>query len=782
MLAAVAAAQSHPVSQFVLKVHGRCDLACDHCYVYEHADQSWRNKALAMAPHTLRKAAQRIAEHAAQWRLPSVRVVLHGGEPLLVGLAGLRSILTELQSTIAPVTRLTLLMQSNGVLLSEEFCQLLAEFGVRVGISLDGDRRSNDLHRRFANGNSSYDQVARALGLLRRPAYRHIYAGILCTIDIRNDPIAVYEGLLAHRPPRIDFLLPHATWDTPPLRPSDDDTAYATWLRRIHTRWIADGQPVRVRMFDSLHSAATGGPTGSEQVGLGSADLLVVETDGSWEQADSLKTAFDGAPDTGMSVFTHAVDDVSALPEITRRQVGLAGLSAQCQSCPVVGQCGGGLFAHRYSTARGFDNPSVYCADLKELIVTMNQSVTVAAPASEDVAVTPLPDLIDQIGSGYGDEETISYLAGTQLAITRALLVGVSDQLAGHPYASEGWQLLAEVDRRSPEATGTVLSHPYVRVWAVGCLRRPARDGADDRGYLCAVAAAAAIRAGMAAELPVPVRAGRLHLPGVGTVVLPSSAADAAEVADVVIATDGFSVRYGGTTIIVDLTDQRPQPFWQAARTLAAQELGVLLEDGDPYRDCHKWQPTGWLAPAEASLWQRSLAEAWNVIEAEAPAQIPGLRAGLRAIVPLQSDPAGLLRASTARHAFGSVAAAAAAPETLAIMIVHEFQHGKLGALLDLCDLFDPASPVKLQVGWRPDLRPIEGVLQGTYAHLAVTRMWRTRAAVRGPGREQAEAAFRQYYDWTEAAVGALRTSEALSPAGERFVDRLADALTGQPS
>ena len=37
------------VSQYVLKVCGRCDLACDHCYVYEHVDQSWRRKPKVMA-------------------------------------------------------------------------------------------------------------------------------------------------------------------------------------------------------------------------------------------------------------------------------------------------------------------------------------------------------------------------------------------------------------------------------------------------------------------------------------------------------------------------------------------------------------------------------------------------------------------------------------------------------------------------------------------------------------------------------------------------------------
>ena len=87
---------------------------------------------------------------------------------------------------------------------------------VKVGISLDGDRAANDLHRRFADGRSSYDGVIRAVDLLRRPEYREIYAGLLCTIDLRSDPVASYWALAALDPPAVDFLLPHGTWDSPP--------------------------------------------------------------------------------------------------------------------------------------------------------------------------------------------------------------------------------------------------------------------------------------------------------------------------------------------------------------------------------------------------------------------------------------------------------------------------------------------------------------------------------------------------------------------------------------
>ena len=83
-----------PLSQVVLKVHSRCDLACDHCYVYEAADQSWRGRPMVISEEVTAQAARRIAEHAAAHALSAVQVILHGGEPLLAGPARLRRIIT----------------------------------------------------------------------------------------------------------------------------------------------------------------------------------------------------------------------------------------------------------------------------------------------------------------------------------------------------------------------------------------------------------------------------------------------------------------------------------------------------------------------------------------------------------------------------------------------------------------------------------------------------------------------------------------------------------------
>ncbi|MCM4080161.1 FxsB family cyclophane-forming radical SAM/SPASM peptide maturase [Paractinoplanes hotanensis] len=732
-----------PLRHFVLKVHSRCDLACDHCYIYEHADQSWRGRPVAMAPETVRAAAGRIAQHAARHGLARVGVVLHGGEPLLLGVRRLRGVLEELRGTITSVCELDLRMQTNGVRLDAATCELLLEHQVRVGVSLDGGRADNDRHRRYRNGASSHTRVLDALQLLRRPRYRPLYAGLLCTVDPANEPEAVYEALLAERPPRVDLLLPHATWDQPPA-------PVGSWLRAFHERWAADGRPVPVRLFDSIRSLGLGGPSGTEAVGLDDGDVVVIETDGAWEEPDSMKTTEPGGGATGLTVFDASADDVTELPAMRRRRSGLAALSATCRACEVVGQCGGGLTAHRWSARNGFDNPSVYCDDLKELIIAINEH---PGPVAGDLGALPA-DAFDGLGYGYGDAATVALLADAELAVNRALLGEVVGETAA------GGQLLAELERRAPEVFDEVLRHPFVRSWAVSCLDGGGSD--CDPDWAAAIAAAVAVRAGIEVEVPVRAHGGRIHLPTVGFFAAP-----AAEVT-VVPGPGGFTLRWpGGRTQVPGNRNG-----WHAARWVTVDGARILLEDADPYRDRLEHAAAGHLDAEAAGGWSAVLERAWGHLAADAPEQLGGLRQGVRAIVPLAPAPDGTLRSATSRHAFGALGLARADdPAAVAVLLVHEFQHTKLGAVLDLIDLVpEDAVAERLRVGWRSDPRPVEAALQGAYAHLAVADIWRRR-----DNREL----FRMYRDWTAEAIDALRSGDRLTPAGSRFVARMADTVNG---
>ncbi|MFG2087964.1 MULTISPECIES: FxsB family cyclophane-forming radical SAM/SPASM peptide maturase [unclassified Spirillospora] len=364
-----------PFRQFILKIHSRCNLKCTYCYMYEMADQNWRKQPRRMTKPTVVKVAERIAEHARANKLPGIDVILHGGEPLLAGLEHLRYALHTIRSAIDPMTTVTFHVQTNGVLLDTNFLNLFDELGVLLGVSLDGDQDGHDSHRKRADGRGSYQAVAAGLDLLNAPQYRHLFSGLLTTIDLGADPLKTYDALLAFRPSSIDFLLPHGNWDTPPPGlPAPGRTPYADWLIAIFDRWYrAPVQETRIRMFVEIMRMLGGRPSRSEALGLSPVAVTVVETDGSIELVDTLKSAYEGAASTRLHVFRDSFDSALMLAPVAARQIGIAALSPKCRACDVHRVCGGGLYPHRYRAGRGFRNPSVFCTDLLRLITHVRQ-------------------------------------------------------------------------------------------------------------------------------------------------------------------------------------------------------------------------------------------------------------------------------------------------------------------------------------------------------------------------------------------------------------------------
>jgi uncharacterized protein len=205
-----------------------------------------------------------------------------------------------------------------------------------------------------------------------------LFNGLLCTIDPRNDPIATYEALLQFRPPSIDFLLLHGNWSSPPPGRITDskETPYGDWLVRVFDRWY--GAPLhetRVRLFYEIIRLLLGGKSTTELVGLSPFGAIVIETDGSIEQSDILKSTYPGAPDTGLHVSRDSFDSVLRIPTFVARQVGTRALCDECLACKIHQVCGGGHFAHRYREGNGFANRSVYCPDLFRLITHIRDLV-----------------------------------------------------------------------------------------------------------------------------------------------------------------------------------------------------------------------------------------------------------------------------------------------------------------------------------------------------------------------------------------------------------------------
>jgi uncharacterized protein len=362
--------QPTPFEEFVLKVHSRCDLACDYCYMYTMVDQSWRNQPIRMSATIIDQATARIAEHATAHRLQHLRVILHGGEPLLAGAFTLRRVVQRLETEMPSGISVSVSLQTNGIHLTEYNLRLLAELGIQVGVSLDGNSVDHDRHRHRFDGRGSHATVVAGLQRLNEANYRHLFRGLLCTIDLRSDPVATYQTLEDFEPPAIDFILPHGNWSVPPpgLSLNHRRTPYAEWLIRVFDYWYEGSGDIRIRLFEEIMHGILGGRSRFDSIGIGPVLVAIIETDGTIQQSDFLKSAYAGAASTGLHVSRDTLDAALVLPAVAARQLGATALATTCRSCRIHRICGGGQYAHRYRTGHGFANPSVYCSDLYRLI------------------------------------------------------------------------------------------------------------------------------------------------------------------------------------------------------------------------------------------------------------------------------------------------------------------------------------------------------------------------------------------------------------------------------
>ncbi|WKV74838.1 radical SAM/SPASM protein FxsB, inactivated metallohydrolase extension form [Streptomyces sp. PCS3-D2] len=733
--------------EIVLKVHSRCDLACDHCYVYEHADQSWRARPKVISPEVVSQTASRLAEHARDHALPSVTVILHGGEPLLAGTARLRLVCEEFSRALTGIAALDLRIHTNGLQLSTRYLDLFAEYGVRVGVSLDGDRAANDRHRRFADGRTSHPLVLAAVGLLRSAPYRHLYQGLLCTVDVANDPVAVLDALVELEPPRVDFLLPHATWETPPARPDDAPDAYARWLLRVFDHWERLGRPVPVRLFESLLSTLRGGPSLTESLGLAPTDLVVVETDGTLEQVDSLKSAFEGAAATGFNVFDHALDQVAAHPGVRARQLGLAGVSESCRGCPVVRSCGGGLYTHRYRDPNGFDNPSVYCTDLRELVDGVE-----GRTAHRETA----PQLSDP-----------AELTRSQEELTRILLARLNTDLAGDPAWAHAWELVAAVERAGEtgaDALDAVLDHPYTRTWVLASLDA-ARDGrpggAEAARRLTALAAAAVLRGGLDLPAEVAYRDGEVYLPTLGLLRLGEPGTEGR--ASLRVTDDGYAARDGRS-------EHRFGPAagdarWQPVRTWSPGPgaAPVALEDLDPYRNCFPRPPRLRLGAGETEEWRGRLDRAWALLHKAVPGFARAAAVGLTTLTPLAGGPRAGGWGEAGRHGPGALGVpyAAGVRET-ALALLTGRRRTRLRALTEVTDLYALDGEWQHPSPWRSRPVPVSRLLADVHERVAV-EAYRRATAGPEPGGS----------DLIHEALDRLSAAAELTVTGKQLVAEL---------
>jgi uncharacterized protein len=360
------------VDTVLLKVASRCNLNCTYCYVYNMGDDGWKSQPKRMSEAVQAATARQLANLARLQGRP-FSVVLHGGEPLLLGAVRLDRLLDALRSGLPGECGLHL--QTNGVLLDNAILDVCVKYGVGISISLDGPEEVNDYFRVDLRGRGTQTRVLEAIGKLRaHPNAKELFSGLLAVVDPRTDPHDIYAFFKGTEAPSVDFLYRDGNHDLLPFgKASAHSTEYGQWMSELLNCYLADPAPPKIRVLDDMLKLILGGAARKEGVGLSDFGIVVIDTDGAINKNDTLKSTQCAADvfSSHWSVLTGDLYDVVNTAEFEAYHVAQRPSSAICQACPDLAVCGGGMPAHRWRKESGFDNPSIFCADQRMLIDRM---------------------------------------------------------------------------------------------------------------------------------------------------------------------------------------------------------------------------------------------------------------------------------------------------------------------------------------------------------------------------------------------------------------------------
>lgn len=385
-----------PVAHFtaaLLKVASRCNLDCDYCYVYKHADQSWRERPHFMSDAVIEQFGHRLREYRDFHKLEEFSITFHGGEPLLFGAARLATAAKKIGDIVGPAVKLDFSLQSNGTLLTEEVIDALESADIAVSLSLDGPREVHDRHRPAHGGASTFDATLVAVQRLTARNSR-IFSGVIAVIDPEVPPRDLFEFFAPLQLPRLDLLLPDATYERPPHGRATQPMLYVNWVKEALSTWFTDFSSLPIRWFDALLGSRLGIASPTDAMGLGAVSLLVIDTDGSYTDHDVFKITMPSGGMLNRHLTNASFEEIGQHEAIREHgfRLTLPGLASECRSCPVVEACGGGSVMHRWHPQRKLNAPSIYCGEIFGALETSTELIRKSFSSSYETLTSEYVD------------------------------------------------------------------------------------------------------------------------------------------------------------------------------------------------------------------------------------------------------------------------------------------------------------------------------------------------------------------------------------------------------
>ena len=165
-----------------------CNLHCDYCF-YLKKNELYPESDYRMTDEVHEAYVQQLLE---SHRGPLVTVAWQGGEPTLIGLDFYKRSMKIQKKYAKPGARIENTFQTNGVLLTDEWCHFFHENNFLVGLSIDGPRELHDFYRKDKAGQGTFGRAERALRLLHK---HEVDFNILCAVNAKNAgfPLEVYR-------------------------------------------------------------------------------------------------------------------------------------------------------------------------------------------------------------------------------------------------------------------------------------------------------------------------------------------------------------------------------------------------------------------------------------------------------------------------------------------------------------------------------------------------------------------------------------------------------------
>lgn len=236
-----------PLHTLVLQVTDACNLGCDYCYCRNNLNAQKKEKR--MTPATARRAIDFLLARSGHYK--TLTLVFFGGEPLLnfdlisdaVDYAGKQASQQNKKFDFALTT--------NATLLTGPIIDFLAENQISITVSIDGDAKNHNRHRRFLSGNPSYEVIfPKIMNLLDLPAKRPVTARVTVTRDMEDIP-----GMLKHL---LDMgfaeagFAPATTDDLQFQLQESDMTALLRHFKQLSDHFMAVAQKNEVLGFTNL--------------------------------------------------------------------------------------------------------------------------------------------------------------------------------------------------------------------------------------------------------------------------------------------------------------------------------------------------------------------------------------------------------------------------------------------------------------------------------------------------------------------------------------------------